>query len=65
VWLLATVLLVMARPIGAQQEKNVPRIGFLLPGSLATYSPRIDAFRQVCETWVMLKKNTSLSNTVM
>jgi ABC-type uncharacterized transport system substrate-binding protein len=46
VWLLATVLLVMARPIGAQQEKNVPRIGFLLPGSLATYSPRIDAFRQ-------------------
>jgi putative tryptophan/tyrosine transport system substrate-binding protein len=30
----------------AQQPKNLSRIGFLVPGSLTTYSPRIDAFRQ-------------------
>ena len=30
----------------AQQPKKVPRIGFLGPGSSATYSARIEAFRQ-------------------
>jgi len=31
---------------GAQQPKKIPRIGFLVPGSLATYAARTEAFRQ-------------------
>jgi putative ABC transport system substrate-binding protein len=30
----------------AQQTGKIPRIGMLLPGSLTTYAPRIDAFRE-------------------
>ena len=45
-WLLATVLLTTAPPAGAQQSTKTPRIGFLAPGSLASYSGRVEAFRQ-------------------
>jgi putative ABC transport system substrate-binding protein len=43
---MGTMLLALSCPVGAQQAKNMPRVGFLVPGSFATYSPRIDAFRQ-------------------
>ena len=33
-------------PVEAQQAKQVHRIGFLVPGSSATFSARIDALRQ-------------------
>ena len=45
-WLLVTFLLATVSPAQAQQPKKVPRIGFLVPGSSATYSTRIEAFRQ-------------------
>jgi len=46
VWLLATVLLSITSSANAQQAKNVHRIGFLVPGSSATFSARIEALRQ-------------------
>jgi putative ABC transport system substrate-binding protein len=46
IWLLATVPLATVPFAEAQQAKKTPRIGLLVPGSVATYSPRIDAFRQ-------------------
>ena len=46
VWLLATVLLSVASLAEAQQAKKVHRIGFLVPGSSATFSARIEALRQ-------------------
>jgi putative ABC transport system substrate-binding protein len=45
-WLLATVLLSITSSVNAQQAKNVHRIGFLVPGSSATFSSRSEAFRQ-------------------
>ena len=44
--LLPTVLLLTVSLADAQQPKKIPRIGFLIPGSSATYSARIEAFRQ-------------------
>ena len=43
---LCSLLVALCSAVEAQQPKKVPRIGLLVPGSLATYSPRIDAFRQ-------------------
>jgi putative ABC transport system substrate-binding protein len=44
--LLTTALLSIAPFVGAQQQKQVPRIAFLSVGSIASTSPRIEAFRQ-------------------
>jgi len=44
-WLLGTVLL-MTVPAEAQQPNQVPRVGFLVPGSPSSYSERMEAFRQ-------------------
>ena len=44
--LLAFVFVVVGAVAQAQQAKNTPRIGLLVPGSLTTYFPRIGAFRQ-------------------
>jgi putative tryptophan/tyrosine transport system substrate-binding protein len=44
-FILGTMLLALSIPAFAQQPKKIPRIGFLMPGSRATYSMRIEAFR--------------------
>ena len=44
--LLGALLLPLCFPAQAQQSKKVPRIGYLVPGSSATYSARIEAFRR-------------------
>ncbi len=46
VWLLTIALLSVAPLAEAQQAKKVHRIGFLVPGSSATFSARIEALRQ-------------------
>jgi putative ABC transport system substrate-binding protein len=43
--LFVVVLLAAVVMASAQQPKTIPRIGYL-GGSTATFSPRIDAFRQ-------------------
>ncbi len=43
--LLPTVLLLTGFAVRAQQPKKAPRIGFLMPGSRATYAVRIEAFQ--------------------
>ena len=40
------LLLALTVSADAQQPKKVPRIGFLIPGSPAAFSARIEAFRQ-------------------
>ena len=44
--LIAVVLLAVTVIAEAQQQKKIPRIGYLSPGSSANYSARIEAFRQ-------------------
>jgi putative tryptophan/tyrosine transport system substrate-binding protein len=44
--LLATLFLANGSLADAQQAKKSPRIGFLIPGSSAAYTARIEAFRQ-------------------
>jgi ABC-type uncharacterized transport system substrate-binding protein len=44
--LLGAMLFALCFPVEAQQAKKVHRIGFLVPGSSATFSARIDALRQ-------------------
>jgi len=44
--LLGAMLLALSFPVGAQQAKKIPRVGFLVPGSPSSYSARIEAFRQ-------------------
>ena len=48
----------------AQQPKKSPQIGLLVLGSLATYSPRIDAFRQGLRDLGSVEGKNILSNTV-
>lgn len=43
---ICTVMLVPGVSAEAQQPKQVPRVGFLVPGSPSSYSDRIAAFRQ-------------------
>lgn len=43
---LSVILLATAVTAEAQQPKQVPRVGFLVPGSPSSYSDRIEAFRQ-------------------
>ena len=43
---LAVILFALCLPVEAQQAKKVHRIGFLVPGSPATFSARIEALRQ-------------------
>ena len=43
---LCSLLFALCSAVEPQQPKKAPRIGLLVPGSLSTYSPRIDAFRQ-------------------
>ena len=62
--LFVVVLLAVAVIAQAQQPKKSPRIGLLVPGSLATYSPRIDAFRQGLRDLGYVDGRTYLSNTV-
>jgi putative ABC transport system substrate-binding protein len=38
--------LALSSPAEAQQPKKIPLVGFLVPGSLSSYSARIEAFRQ-------------------
>jgi ABC-type uncharacterized transport system substrate-binding protein len=45
-WLLATVLLITAPPLHAQQPTTIPRIGYLSTDSPSTIAVRIEAFRQ-------------------
>lgn len=45
-WLLTTVLLATASFAQAQQPAKIPRIGILIPASAASYSARVEAFRQ-------------------
>ena len=42
---LCTLLLACSFHADAQQPKKVSRIGFLMPGSRATYAVRIEAFQ--------------------
>src|SRR5262245_42543278 len=42
----AVVLLAVVQTVGAQQQKKIPRIGYLSLGALATAPYRTDAFRQ-------------------
>jgi putative tryptophan/tyrosine transport system substrate-binding protein len=44
--LVSVMLLAVAVIAEAQQPKQVPRVGFLVPGSPSSYSDRIEAFRQ-------------------
>jgi len=44
-WLVAIFLVGAVAVAEAQQPKKVPRIGFLMPGSRATYAVRIEAFQ--------------------
>ena len=44
--LLVVLTLASVHPADAQQAKKIPRIGFLIPGSSAAYTARIEAFRQ-------------------
>jgi len=44
--MLATAMLAFVNPSEAQQQKKVPRIGFLVLGSASTETARIQAFRQ-------------------
>jgi putative tryptophan/tyrosine transport system substrate-binding protein len=44
--LLAALTLASFHLAEAQQPKKIPRLGFLVPGSLSSYSARIEAFRQ-------------------
>ena len=46
VFTLCAMLLAPSFPVGAQQAKKIPRVGFLVPGSPSSYSARIEAFRQ-------------------
>jgi len=43
---LGALLFALSVSADAQETKKVPRIGFLIPGSSATYAVRVDAFRQ-------------------
>jgi putative ABC transport system substrate-binding protein len=43
---LCAVLLAVSPPGEAQQQKNIPRIGFLSVGSAASMSERVEAFRR-------------------
>ena len=43
---LCAMLFAVCFPAQAQQPKNIPLIGFLVPGSASSYSARIEAFRQ-------------------
>jgi putative ABC transport system substrate-binding protein len=45
-WLLAFLVVGFVHGAEAQQSKQVPRVGFLVPGSLSSYSDRVEAFRQ-------------------
>ena len=42
---LGALLFVLYVSAEAQQPKKIPRIGFLMPGSRATYAVRIEAFQ--------------------
>jgi putative ABC transport system substrate-binding protein len=53
-----TVLLPPCSGSEAQQPKTIPRIGLLIPGSVAPYSPRIDAFRQGLQAVGYVEGNT-------
>jgi putative tryptophan/tyrosine transport system substrate-binding protein len=44
--LIAVLMLAVAVIADAQQPKNTPLVGFLVPGSRSSYSARIEAFRQ-------------------
>jgi putative ABC transport system substrate-binding protein len=44
--LLIIAVVVVGAIAQAQQVKKIPRIGFLVPGSAASYSGRIEAFRR-------------------
>jgi putative ABC transport system substrate-binding protein len=44
--LIGAALLAVAVIADAQQPKNIPLVGFLVPGSPSSYSARIEAFRQ-------------------
>ena len=44
--LCAMIFALCSSTAGTQQPKKIPQIGFLVPGSLATYAARTEAFRQ-------------------
>ena len=46
IWLLLTVLLIVAASAEAQQPTKVPRIGFLVAVTPSTVTDRVEAFRQ-------------------
>jgi putative ABC transport system substrate-binding protein len=43
---LIALLCPLCLPVEAQQVKNVPRVGFLMPGSRTTYAVRTEAFQK-------------------
>jgi putative ABC transport system substrate-binding protein len=46
IWLVASVLLAIIRPVEAQQEKKIPHVGYLTVSSLSSNVSRNGAFRQ-------------------
>ena len=44
--IVVAVALLIAITVEAQQEKKIPRIGFLIASSPSPGSPRVEAFRQ-------------------
>jgi hypothetical protein len=57
---LSAVLFVLSFSASAQQQaKKVHRIGFLVPGSPATFSAASRHCGKGCATWVMLRERTS------
>jgi hypothetical protein len=62
VYALPALILTMINLAGAQQPKNVPRIGYLSSTSPSAGSSRIEAFRQGLRSLDTSKEKTSLSS---
>lgn len=59
-WLITAFVLVLTVRAEAQQQKNIPKIGVLFPGSRATFSERTNAFLQGMKDFGYIEGKTIL-----
>ncbi len=57
--ILLNVLVLVALPVGAQQSKKIPRIGWLSGGDSNSSRSQLEGFRRGYVSWVILRDKAS------